>query len=797
MADTIRILVATDNHVGYAERDPVRSDDSWKTFHEIMCLAKDRDVDMVLLGGDLFHENKPSRKSMYNVMRSLRLNCYGDKPCELELLSDGSEHFDPTIGHANYEDPDINVAIPVFSIHGNHDDPSGEGLYAALDILEMAGLVNYFGRVPESDNITVKPLFFQKGNTKLALYGLSNVRDERLHRTFRDNKVTFKRPGIQQDDWFNLMCVHQNHTAHSETSYLPENQLPDYMDLIIWGHEHKCDPIAHKNPETGFKVLQPGSSIATSLIPGEADAKHAFEISVTGREFKSEPIRLKTVRPFVYKDLVLSSDKDACKIAKKHDHRSELTRYLERIVNGMIKEARKQWDQGQIEDTSTRNGIPQEFPKPLIRLRVETSSPDGMIKFELENPQRFSNRFADQVANRNDVIQLHARKKTASRNAVTTTKLDDEALRRLADDPESSRIGKLIRTYLDAQSLNILPQNYFTDAVEQFIGKDDKHAMELFVNESLAKQIRNLLGLHKSDEEEYEVEDNVNIKEQIEAYRTELEDLFEKGQVNGYGAARRYKPKPVGWEDDIDGRWEDQPGALIRADEDSDGEEEDGTPAPTARATRGKGAGRGVRGAARTTRGRGRAASGAGTGTTRATTSASSTRNRRAAAIPVLEDEDEDEDEDVLMVDSVQADENEEDEDDDSQALFVPQKRGTSTKAKPKAKASASTASTKSAAPATRSAPIRSTNTTKAPARSTTKTATPAPSRGTRQSQLRFGASQANANGSATGTGAGTRMQSGTSAGAKGSRAATEEIDDDDDDDDDAFEPVSSVRGKR
>lgn len=27
--------------------------------------------------------------------------------------------------HVNYEDPDINVAIPVFAIHGNHDDPSG------------------------------------------------------------------------------------------------------------------------------------------------------------------------------------------------------------------------------------------------------------------------------------------------------------------------------------------------------------------------------------------------------------------------------------------------------------------------------------------------------------------------------------------------------------------------------------------------------------------------------------------------------------------------------------------------
>lgn len=48
---------------------------------------------MVLLAGDLFHDNKPSRKSMYQVMRSLRMNCYGDKPCELEMLSDSSEIF--------------------------------------------------------------------------------------------------------------------------------------------------------------------------------------------------------------------------------------------------------------------------------------------------------------------------------------------------------------------------------------------------------------------------------------------------------------------------------------------------------------------------------------------------------------------------------------------------------------------------------------------------------------------------------------------------------------------------------
>lgn len=43
-ADTIRMLVATDNHVGYEERDSIRKDDSWKTFDEIINLARKQDV---------------------------------------------------------------------------------------------------------------------------------------------------------------------------------------------------------------------------------------------------------------------------------------------------------------------------------------------------------------------------------------------------------------------------------------------------------------------------------------------------------------------------------------------------------------------------------------------------------------------------------------------------------------------------------------------------------------------------------------------------------------------------------
>lgn len=43
-ADEIRILVATDSHVGFVERDPIRKDDSWQSFDEVMGLAKTEDV---------------------------------------------------------------------------------------------------------------------------------------------------------------------------------------------------------------------------------------------------------------------------------------------------------------------------------------------------------------------------------------------------------------------------------------------------------------------------------------------------------------------------------------------------------------------------------------------------------------------------------------------------------------------------------------------------------------------------------------------------------------------------------
>lgn len=45
--NTIKIMLATDNHIGYLERDPVRGQDAINTFREILQLAVKHDVSQI------------------------------------------------------------------------------------------------------------------------------------------------------------------------------------------------------------------------------------------------------------------------------------------------------------------------------------------------------------------------------------------------------------------------------------------------------------------------------------------------------------------------------------------------------------------------------------------------------------------------------------------------------------------------------------------------------------------------------------------------------------------------------
>lgn len=68
------------------------------------------------------------------------LNCvsFSAREIKVKLLSDPEVIFKHcAYKTVNYEDPNLNISMPIFSIHGNHDDPSKNHSIYLLDITFM------------------------------------------------------------------------------------------------------------------------------------------------------------------------------------------------------------------------------------------------------------------------------------------------------------------------------------------------------------------------------------------------------------------------------------------------------------------------------------------------------------------------------------------------------------------------------------------------------------------------------------------------------------------------------------
>lgn len=482
----------------------------------------------------------------------------------------------------------------------------------------------------------------------------------------------------------------------------------------------------------GFDVIQPGSSVATSLCEGESVTKHVCILSIHGRSYTSEPIRLKTVRPFVMREVQLANEAALKSVWKKSSNRTAVTQFLSNLVEDLIKEATTEWIEAQ-EDES----VPEaDCPLPLVRLRIEYSAPEGG-KFEIENPQRFSNRFIGKVANTSDVVQFY-RKKSAlrrTRGSTRTTGGDDEEvlpgdlLAAYGGSIDNIRVEKLVQEFLDKATLSILPEKGLGDAIGQFVDKDDRHAVEAFVDETLKG-----LGARFDSFEELNEE---LVAEIVAEHKSYLEDLFDRGLVKPVRPQRRLKEKPDNWDSDIDGTWADQPAAHIR-DEELLTENDDATIASDTPAARGgRGRGRGSRG------GRGRGAASTTTRKTAATKKApakapakASARGRRKAAVSESEEEEiSDEDMgDASEIDVPDApdeddEDDENDEDDDDEEPVAPKRTTARTRAGPatasKAKAATAPKAKAKAAP-------------KAVAKPAPKKAAAATAASTRQTRLNF-----------------------------------------------------------
>lgn len=94
--------------MGYKELDPVIGEDSFLAFEEVLHKACEINCDFLLLGGDLYHEMKPSQNTVSKVCQMINDSILGEKEITFDTYN-----YEP-----NYLNENMNIKLPIFIIHG-------------------------------------------------------------------------------------------------------------------------------------------------------------------------------------------------------------------------------------------------------------------------------------------------------------------------------------------------------------------------------------------------------------------------------------------------------------------------------------------------------------------------------------------------------------------------------------------------------------------------------------------------------------------------------------------------------
>ena len=459
-----RIMIASDNHLGYLENDQIRGDDSFNSFEEVLKISKSESVDFLLLGGDLFHHHNPSKKTIIRTGNILQKYVYGQRTHKYEVYC-----YDP-----NFKNENLSVEVPIFIIHGNHDDPSGFENFSSIDIFSNKE-VNYFGKINNYEKFDLYPILFVKGNTKIALYGIGSIKDERLYLALQNKNVNFHRPDDFKN-WFNILIVHQNrfkghNIGKNKKNYLPESFIPSFFDLVVWGHEHECFTEPVYNSEVGFHVYQPGSSVATSLIQAEAKTKCIGLCEINRDRFRIIPIKLETVRPFIYNQFELRQFAD--RITNTDD--------IERIIDEKINEALAEVENGRTKENKIYNDL-----IPIIRLKIEYTG------YAMTRTNTILSKYSGKIANLNDVIQFWKKGEVFSLKKALPggSDVEMEDMENGDGDIEDEMIDtdeelkkfvtqNIGNYFLEKNKKNFLNTDIFCDYLDKAVNGNEKHSLEI------------------------------------------------------------------------------------------------------------------------------------------------------------------------------------------------------------------------------------------------------------------------------------------------------------------------------
>jgi DNA repair exonuclease SbcCD nuclease subunit len=265
----MKIAILSDFHFGFGVNTE-REEDPYDSVRE--ALSKCSDVDLIIIGGDLFDTRNPDAATLSKAMELLT------KP----LLEEKKAKLIDVVGNKDKESISkmALLGIPVVAIHGTHERRV-KGLINPVEALERAGFLIH---------LHCNGVVFERDEERVCIQGMSGVPDQYAESVLREWSPK------PLENAFNIFVLHQSIT---EFLYAPHtidlNTLPKGFDLYIDGHVHE----ARQAKYDGKPLLIPGSLIPTQLRREESEKAKGFWIVET-ENFEIKWVPLENQRTFYY-----------------------------------------------------------------------------------------------------------------------------------------------------------------------------------------------------------------------------------------------------------------------------------------------------------------------------------------------------------------------------------------------------------------------------------------------------------------------------------------------------------------
>jgi DNA repair exonuclease SbcCD nuclease subunit len=276
----MKIAIFSDTHFGFSFGGFTKEDSFLQANQVVDKILERKDIDMVIIAGDIFDSDNPDSSTLAKSLRILQKLTIKDYTAKVEEVE-----------FRNKKDFSAFPTLPVVAIPATHERKA----FGEEDIVEALQIANFL------INANNKWIKISKGNEKVSILGLGGMDDSEFKKFLEKEREKIEEE-TKSKEGFKIFLFHQSlkELMPFVNDFASLNELPKGFDLYVCGHIHnKVEARVH-----GKMFLIPGSTVLTQQKK-EEQGKKGFLIFDT-KNYSYEFVEINS-RPFFYIELNFES----------------------------------------------------------------------------------------------------------------------------------------------------------------------------------------------------------------------------------------------------------------------------------------------------------------------------------------------------------------------------------------------------------------------------------------------------------------------------------------------------------